>query len=265
MKKYLQNLKVNLASQLEYRSDLIVSFILKAAIILAFSFLWVKISDEGGEIAGYGLSGIILYYILTQVFDGLYSSRITKIIKDDVLLGDLSNKLVKPVRALPYYFTLHLSRVLSETIMYTILVIPVFILKPSFLGELNLDLISILYLVISFMLAGFLGFFIFFLSGCVAFWTKEAGGIQAVVKNVMKFFVGALIPIDLLPEMFQKIILLTPFPYILYYPAKVMLTSIEFPEMIRAIAIMLFWIVSLFLLTVKVWSAGLREYEAVGN
>ena len=105
---------------------------------------------------------------------------------------------------------------------------------------------------------------LFLLAGLVAFWTKEASGLQAVLKNSAKFFTGALIPIDLLPEYFQEIIMLTPFPYILYFPTKIVMWAVSFQEFISACFICIVWIVIISIFNYKVWQNGLRKYESVG-
>ncbi|MBN2015544.1 ABC-2 family transporter protein [Candidatus Dojkabacteria bacterium] len=264
MKKYWQFFKVNFQNFLEYREDLAISFLIKLAIVVAFIFIWTRIEEEGGEIIGYGLSGIIVYYLVTQVLDGLYSSQIARALRDDVIRGELSNKLVKPVSPLPFFFSQHVARVLSETVMYVALAIPIFIVKPDLLDFLPFRIESLLYTLIIFVLACVIGFNVFLLAGLIAFWTKESSGMQAVIKNAAKFFTGALIPIDLLPDYFSKVIMLTPFPYIIFFPTKILMGDVSFREFIIGCLIVVSWIVILTMANVAIWKRGLKRYESVG-
>lgn len=264
MKKYWQFFKIQFETYLEYRADFFMSFVIKAGMVLAFVFIWTRIHADGGEIASYGLGGIILYYILTQALDGLYSSRVAKSLRDDILEGTLSNKLTKPLNPLLFFLSQHIAKVFAETLAYALLVVPIIVASPSLLGFLDLSLSNAMVFCLSCIFAMLVNFGVFFLAGAASFWTKESMGVQSIIKNSARFLIGSLIPIDLLPVVVQRFIMLTPFPYILYFPVKIAMGKVVSSEVLGALPIVFFWLVFLFFISVVVWKKGLRRYEAVG-
>jgi len=68
-----------------------------------------------------------------------------------------------------------------------------------------------------------------------------------------------MFPLDMLPDFWQKIILLTPFPYLLYVPLKVYLGQNY--SLIPQLA----WVMILAFLAQLIWKKGIKSYEAEGR
>lgn len=264
MKKYWQIFKVNLETFMEYRADLAISFLLKISVFFAFYIVWKQIADEGNEIHKYGLSGIVFYYLAAQVLDGLIPSQTAKDLRNSILTGYLSTKIVKPFNILIYYLFKNLSRIVSELFMNIVLVIPVFLLFPTLLQHLNISFLVIFEFLIVTILASNFNFLVYLLVGFAAFWTKQAGGLQSVVKNGIKFFTGDYLPLDLLPFNFYNILTKLPFAYTLYFPIKILMGEVDPKECIIGCGIILFWIVVFTMLNLFAWRKGLKRYESVG-
>lgn len=264
MKKFWQFFKTNFEMFLEYRADLAISFLLKLAVFSAFVFIWSQIVNEGNNIKGYSLSRIIFYYLGTQVLDGLYTSQIAKDLRENILSGSLSTKLVRPFKIPIYFFCKNLARVVSETLLHLVMTIPVFIIMPDLLDSMVINFQTSFQFVLGCFLSMIFSFNLFLTVGFIAFWTKQAHGLQMVVKNAARFFVGDLIPLDLLPVRFQNIIFLSPFPYILYFPVKVLMGDITSEVFFKSVGIITLWIIIFVVLNSILWKKGLKQYESVG-
>jgi ABC-2 type transport system permease protein len=264
MKKYWQIFKINFLTFLEYRTDLLISFVIKLSIFVAFVMVWARIDEEGKAISGYGFTGIVFYYLAAQILDGIRTSQTARDLRKDIVSGQLSAKLVKPFNQTGYFLAKHLARVLSETILNVSLSVPIFLIWGRLLSFIDLTFEMIFQIIIILILAVVFDFLLFLAVGYVAFWTKEAHGLQAVVKNSSKFFAGELIPLDLLPATLVRWLNFFPFPYTLFFPIKVIMGSVTFNEFVKSIFIFSIWIFAFYLLNVFLWKRGLKQYEAVG-
>ncbi len=264
MKKYWQFFKTNFEVFFEHREDLMISFLINLFVFVGFVFVWTHIENEGNTITGYGLSGIIFYYLCTQAFGSLFTSQTSRDLRNNIIKGYLSEKLIKPFNVRGYFFCKNLSKILSELMLYSVMTIPIFIVAPSLLNNIDFNIVTFIKFFIGCFLAVIFNFSLFFTVGISSFWSKESFGLQMVVKNAIRFFIGSIIPIDLLPINFQRIILLTPFPYMIYYPIKILMGDIVLEEFIKSYGIFIFWIIIFLILNKFLWKKGLKQYEAVG-
>ena len=264
MKKYWLFFKTNFQNALEYRGDLFFSSVMKIGVFSAFAVLWIRLDREGKVIDNYGLNGILFYYLISQIFNAFTTSRTAKDIRRNIHEGLLSSKLVKPVNIRLYFLCKHFARILSELMINSTLVIPGLLLAPYLFSNLNISFISVIQFVIFALLSSTFGFCLYLLVGMVAFWTKQAHGVQMMVRNGSKFFTGFYIPLDLLPLWFQNISTILPFQYMLFFPIKVLMEGVSFTESLESISIISLWIIAFIVLNYIVWKKGLKKYESVG-
>ena len=59
--------------------------------------------------------------------------------------------------------------------------------------------------------------------------------------------------------------MLTPFPYLIYFPSKLYLGTLSALDLFQGFTILIFWVVFMYILTLKTLHAGLRHYTAVGH
>lgn len=264
MRKYLQVFKTNFETFLQYRTDLAISFFIKLSVFFAFVLVWDRIAAEGNTISGYGLTGIAFYYLAAQILDGVRTSQTARDLRTNIRSGTLSAKLIKPLNQTGYFFVKHLARVISETILNVSMSIPILLIWGELVSFIDLSFEMIFQFIIIWILAAIFDFLLFLAVGYVAFWTKEAHGLQAIVKNGTRFFAGELIPLDLLPLGFQKVINFLPFPYTLFLQIKIIMGGVTFEAFVRAIITLLIWTLIFYILNLFLWKRGLKQYEAVG-
>ena len=82
---------------------------------------------------------------------------------------------------------------------------------------------------------------------------------------LLNFVAGNMFPLDVLPSLIVKVVSLTPFPYLIYYPVQVLLGKLAASEIGMTIAITYAWIGTMYLIVKLVWSKGLKSYGAEGN
>ena len=129
------------------------------------------------------------------------------------------------------------------------------------------DIFVFLSFLIAVALAVFIYFCLLFLISAVPFWAPELGwGSQFLVTIVLlEFLSGSAFPIDVLPSIFQKIVMSTPFPYMIFFPVQIYLGKITGPALIQGFLISAAWAFVLWFAMKYVWARGLKAYQAFGR
>ncbi|MGD8744377.1 MAG: ABC-2 family transporter protein [Candidatus Woesebacteria bacterium] len=267
MKKYFQVFRISFQQELAYRASFVLWRIRNVFQIFLVFFLWDTIFLNSDRVVfGYDRTRMLTYVFGLMFVRAFVLSSKSADVAGEVSRGDISNHLIKPISYFKYWLTrdisskaLNIGFALVETAILFVLLNP-----PFFLQSNPLTLAAF---IVSLAIAMFLYFIILFLNGAVPFWFPEmAWGMHFVVAVVVvEFLSGALFPIDILPQTAQRVINLTPFPYLIFFPLQVYLGNIEGIELLRGIAVSVFWVVALWFSLDKVWQRGLRVYQAHGR
>ena len=113
----------------------------------------------------------------------------------------------------------------------------------------------------------FLSFLIQFLIqsivACLCFWTEKASSIERLLFIPTLFLSGLLAPVAAFPKYVKSWIYLTPFPYLIDFPAN--LLSSNAVNITRGFSMQILWILLLLPVFRKIWSAGTKKYTAMGS
>ncbi len=235
--------------------------------IFLIFFLWDSVfRDPGREVFGYDRAKILTYVLGILIVRAFVLSARAVDVAGEIARGDLSNWLVRPISYFRYWFVRDLSsKLLNLIFVFFELGILLLVLKPPFFVQK--DALFIGGFVISVGLAIVLFFTILFLSAMVAFWMPEAiWPVQfLVVAVIIELLSGALFPLDILPDSLQRILYLTPFPYLIFFPLEVYLGKTTLVLLLRGVFINLVWIVIGGILLNLSWRRGVKAYRAEGR
>ncbi len=110
-----------------------------------------------------------------------------------------------------------------------------------------------------------LRFLIQYCLSMLAFWFERVMAIEGINFIPYLFLSGLLAPLEVFPDAVRTAALFTPFPYMVWFPAKLLIDPNVEPAMIAAsFAIILAWSVALLALNRWLWRRGLRHYSAMG-
>ena len=264
--KYLQVFRIGIQNTLVYR----LNFFFRAGVglipLMGTIFLWQAVyADKGGNVGGYALSQMISYYLLVTVIDAF-----TAVAEDDWQIagdikdGQISQFLVRPINYLAYRFWLYLSgRLIYTTVALVPVGVFVFVLREHVVLPPSLG--AGLVFVASLAMAALLQFMIACTMALLAFWVLDVSTfifIQFAFEHIAS---GHLFPVDILPVWMSRLMMMTPYPYMLYFPAGVYLGRIRGGELWGGLCIQAVWVVLVFLLLQAVWRRGVRRYSAVGG
>jgi len=110
-------------------------------------------------------------------------------------------------------------------------------------------------------------FYFSLLVSLTCFWMPEHNGWpqRFFVFAVLEFMSGGLLPLDLLPPMFSKIVTQFPTAHFLFTPLQIYLGRLSGPQALWSLAIMFIWIFVLSYFARAVFKKGLKTYEAYGR
>tara|TARA_B100000212_G_scaffold272266_1_gene211680 strand:- start:203 stop:517 length:315 start_codon:yes stop_codon:yes gene_type:complete len=94
------------------------------------------------------------------------------------------------------------------------------------------------------------------------FWTEKASSIEKLLFIPTLFLSGLLAPVASFPYYVKTWIYLTPFPYLIDFPATIL--SGNQTKIIEGILMQLLWIILFFFIFNKVWKSGTKKFTAMG-
>jgi ABC-2 type transport system permease protein len=95
-----------------------------------------------------------------------------------------------------------------------------------------------------------------------AFWLERAYAIEQFWFLFYLFLSGLIAPLEVFPPAVREVVMWTPFPYMIHFPASIL---IGLPVNVgRGLLIMLDWIIIFWFLNRWLWRKGLKQYSGMG-
>jgi len=263
MKKYLVIAYLSLLQMFTYRLSFILWRFRNIFNLVFIYYLWTSIFTNKNSLFSYSQEKLMTYILVMTLVSSLVLSTRTAEICADIISGNLINYLLKPIS----FFKLVLSKEFTDKLLnFTFSVIEIFllviILKPHFFIQANSQVYFFAFL--SFLIGSFIAFLISLNISLIAFWSSEIWAPRWIYSILIWFLAGSFFPLDILPDLLYKILLLTPFPYLFFIPTKIYLDGFSL-NIFPPIVISLVWCYILFIVTKKVWKNGIKNYNAYGR
>ncbi len=96
----------------------------------------------------------------------------------------------------------------------------------------------------------------------VAFWSERASSLEELWFLFYMFLSGMMAPLELFPPLVRSIAELTPFPYLVYFPVKLLLG--QHVDIAKGFTVLGLWALLGFAAFRILWRRGLRHYSAMG-
>ncbi len=267
MYKYLQIFKTSLTQEFAYRLNFIMWRIRNIIQILVFFFLWDAVfSGSTTQIFGYTKNQIFTYAFVLIIVRAMVFSVRSNDIAGQISNGELTNMLLKPINYFSYWITRDIAyKILNILFGFVEVVALILILKPDIFLQNNP--LFFFTFILSVIISMFIYFNILMITSFVPFWVPElAWGAQfLVLAVVVEFLSGASFPIDIFPHFIYQILMVTPFPYLIFAPIKIYLGNFSYQIIFQSLTIGLIWSLILWKISHMVWEKGLKVYEGVGR
>jgi len=263
MTKYWAVFKISWEQGLVYRLNFALWRVRSVLQLLLTYFIWWTVFQSHDEIFGYTQASILTYIMVAALIRAIILSSRAIDVAGQINEGTVVNFLMKPLGFIQYYFSRDLAdKLLNIAFVIVELTLLIMILKPPISFEQNLVTLS--FFTAATILGLLLYFAIAFTISMLAFWVENAWGPLFLVTILLEGFGGGLFPIDILPKNMADILLLTPFPYFIYFPVKIYLGTLPTFEIIKGFIILSIWMGVSWYLMLKILQAGLKKYTAFG-
>ncbi len=251
-------LKVQYSNMLEYRVEIALWAI---SGIIPFFMLNIWTNNNLNE--SINLSNIMLSrYFLSAFFVRQFSVVwVVFTFEEDALLGRISPYLIQPLNPFFRYFAQHIAEQFTRFPFAIIIALIFFLFNPEslWIPSLGIFLLSCISTFLSFLIQ----FLIQSIIACLCFWTEKASSIERLLFIPTLFLSGLLAPVISFPEKVKSWIYITPFPYLIDFPAN--LLSGNKTNMISGFLMQLIWISILFPVFKRIWNLGTKKYTAMGS
>jgi ABC-2 type transport system permease protein len=234
--------------------------------LIAAMALWRAIFAGGKEtIAGYTLAQMLSYYLIVTLVET--TTAVTEDewqIATDIKDGQISQFLVRPVDYLHYRLCLFsANRLIYTAVAFLPMTAIVFWNLQYLLPPANVA--ACLGFICALALSALLQFLLAYLTALMAFWVLEISTLSFMLLAAQRLASGEMFPLDLLPGWLNQALMLTPFPYCMFFPVSVYMGRVAGPELVNGLLMQGMWVVVLFAISRLVWYRGLRTYTAVGG
>ena len=255
--KFSTLFKTQYANMLEYRAEIALW-----AISGVIPFFMLNIWTNNGLNESINISNVMLSrYFLSAFFVRQFSVVwVVFTFEEDALLGRVSPYIIQPLHPFIRYFAQHIAEQITRFPFALFIAIFFFIFNPQ-----SLWIPSFLTIIIS-IVSIFFSFLIQFLMQSIiasfCFWTEKASSIEKLLFIPTLFLSGLLAPVSSFPPYVKSWIYLTPFPYLIDFPASIL--SGNQANITEGIFIQFLWIVLFFTIFKKLWKAGTKKFTAMG-
>lgn len=240
--------KINFAKQAQYRSAALSGT--ATQIFFGFMQIMVFMAFLGtSSSSGFSIPQMSSYIWLRQVFYPMfifYNSH--HHILSQILNGDISYGLIKPVKMYnQWFYDMYSSNVAKVFFRAPILLLVVLLLPAGWGLMLPAGWINLLLFILSFLISSVLIVTISIISYTIVTMTLSAGAVFGIVNAVASLFAGQIVPLPLFPMWFQKLANFFPFRYVVDLPFRIYVGSIDPREALMFIGIQVLWLVALMI------------------
>lgn len=204
-----------------YRLNFILWRVRRFVQLLIIFLLWYAVFDTRAYFGSYPKFEFLSYILFSNLISNFVFGTRTYDIAGEINDGKIINILLKPVSFFKYYLTRDLADKTINTVFAFIEVfIIIIVFKITLFAPVNIPIFML------FLVNGvFIAFFTNLMLSFIGFWTTETWAPQFIFFVILNFLTGSFFPLDILPPILYKLLLLTPFPYFFYIPTKILTGS----------------------------------------
>jgi ABC-2 type transport system permease protein len=247
----------------EYRAELILW-----ALSMSLSFILMGVWHEASARADLGISpdAVVRYFFCIFMARQLTVVWVIWDFEAMVLHGRLSSQLLLPIDPVFKLIAGHIAERVARGPFVVLLVGLFFLIAPQ--ARFVPSVVDVMAFSVLSLGAFLLRFMIQYTVAMACFWLERATAIETLNFLAYMFLSGAIAPLETFPPLVRDIAMLTPFPYMLYLPAKALMGDLDALDggnaIVRGCAVMACWFFAFLVLNRVLWRRGLRRYSSMG-
>jgi ABC-2 type transport system permease protein len=244
---------------LQYRAQSVL-WMITGTVPLIMMMIWLELA-AGGSIKGYDATTFAQYFMFMFLARQSTPTWVIYLLDRGVKHGELSPLLLRPMHPVWNYATMHWG----EMLVRLPIIVPLAGLGLAVADAWSMTLlINLPLFVAGLMLAWIVNFMMHLVVGLIAFWSDNALGYDMMIFSLYTMLGGVVVPIELFPEVVQRTLAWTPFPYILDFPVRAAIGRIAGVELIAGFGIQLLWCGALLAVFAIGWRVSLKRFSAAG-
>jgi ABC-2 type transport system permease protein len=250
-------LSVYYAYMVEYRAELIL-WVLANSLPLIMMGVWTQAAAGGG----FSLSAIDFarYFISVFLIRQLTIVWVVWEFEKEVVEGKLSPRLLQPIDPVWHHVAGHIAERFARMPFTIALMVLFFVMYPQAFWVPSG--VSGVLAIAAILLAFILRFLIQYTFAMFAFWTERATAIEQFWFLFYLFLSGMIAPLNVFPEGVRAVVMWTPFPYLIYFPASLL---VGLPVNVgQGFGVMLAWSGLFWGINRWLWRRGLKHYSGMG-
>jgi ABC-2 type transport system permease protein len=245
-----------------YRAEIVI-WMLTGAVPLIMLAVWIgKARISGGTVQGYSPQDFAAYFLGAWITQQWTVAWVSWELSYQIRLGVLSSKLLRPIDPIWEQAAGHVTERFVRLPFMALVVAAGLLLVPG--TRLTPDLWHALAFCLCICLAFAIRFLFGYCIGLLSFWFEQATSLDEFYYAISAFLTGSFAPLAFYPPLVRAAVEWTPFPYLVYYPVRVLSGAVDTTEIARVIGMQLFWLGCFVALRAWLWRRGLRRYGAVG-
>jgi ABC-2 type transport system permease protein len=254
--------RTQLALQLHYRAMHVVWllwFVLKPVLYLT---VWSAVArSSGGAVGGMAPRDFAAYYLAVMWVVHLTFNGAFAYFEDRVRRGAFSPLLLRPVHPIVGDVAENLA---YKTHMTPMLALATLVLVATFAPHVAPPWWAVAAAVPAVSLAFAVRFVTTWTVALAAFWLTRTQAIAQAYLLVLLFLGGEAAPLALLPAWAQAAARLSPFWWMVGFPAELLVGRLSPTQALRGLGVQVLWCVASVPLAGACWRIALRRYTAVG-
>ena len=257
------------ALMLAYRAEIYL-WVLAHVLPFIMMSVWMKAADSKG--ATLAMTALEYARYFAAVFIVRQFTAVWMIYEFEwyVVEGRLSPMLLRPMNVLWHFVAAHLGEQMARLPFFLAMLVLFFALYPAAFwvcpgppgrvaAALGLGFVSI---YAAFALR-------FSMQYCISmgtFWFERASSIDQLSWLPYMFLSGLVIPLADMPVAVRQALYLTPFPYCIDFPARILMGTLGWddPALWQGLGVMAAWFAAQSLVGAALWKLGLRQYSGQG-
>lgn len=262
MRKYLKIFTCGVQDATAYRGNLIVGVLSNFIITAVMFYIWQVIYAANVTIGSYNWEDMKTYLFISFICNSTLSWAAETKISKKIITGEITSDLIKPMgfMRMTFFETAGAGVPVSVISISIMTVVAVFM-------KIQMPASPIVYFVfiISHILSFVINFLVSFICALFCFWTENYFGIVKSKQVVVNFFSGALIPLNMMPEMLQKIAFALPFQGIVFIPSSIFMETVAGMDAIYLMLSQVVWCIILYIVQIILWHCAIKKVVINGG
>lgn len=253
--------RIGVAETVAYRAEFVV-WMLTSTMPLINLALWTSVADEA-PFAQYRSQDFVAYFLGCLIVRNLTGNWVAFQIGEDVRMGVLSMRLLRPIHPFIAYATSHAAALPFRSMIA--LPLAVILLISSGASAITTEPLQLALLLPSLILSWLITFGVMFSLGSASFWLTQPYALVNVYFGVWTLLSGYMMPIKLLPGALGDVASWLPFYSMLGAPVELLTQHLSSAQLAELLLRQTGWAVVAVLAGLSIWNAGVRHFEAVGG